>query len=318
MHLGGIAMSERTVRPLELRTDGRRLSGTVLRYGSVSPAHQERFEPGSFDLSGGPPRYLDYRHNRFQVLVHEGAGLELRDTPEALTMIANLPALPLADVALSEIAAGRLSGLSIEYKPVRERQEGNLNVVEKAILRGIGLVESPSFRDSRVELRQSVGVITSTIPYDSRLACECRRDPGAAKCQNVVLAPGALNLPTADLLATWKDFGSPIGSTSKRTLKVNDTPEGLEIEIQIPDTSWGADILASAESAPIRVRPLFDAEDVDVERLTGADGVEFERLTRVEVQGILVGSTPNSDGWPEARVRGTPRPRSRSMYGWLL
>ena len=40
-------MFERFSAGLEVRAEGRNLTGTVLRYGDVSPSHRERFEPGS-------------------------------------------------------------------------------------------------------------------------------------------------------------------------------------------------------------------------------------------------------------------------------
>ena len=44
---------ERTIRPLELRAEGRRLEGIILKYGEISPNHQERFVPGAFSLDPG-------------------------------------------------------------------------------------------------------------------------------------------------------------------------------------------------------------------------------------------------------------------------
>ena len=31
----------------EIRVEGRKLTGVVMRYGEVSPSHKERFEPGA-------------------------------------------------------------------------------------------------------------------------------------------------------------------------------------------------------------------------------------------------------------------------------
>ena len=124
---------ERTIRPLELRASGRRLEGTILKYGEISPNHQERFLPGAFSLDAGTTRWLDYRHDRTRVLVHtgNGGGLTLRDSPEALLLEAELPALPLSERALSEIASGTLQGLSIEFRAESESKDGNIRVVER-------------------------------------------------------------------------------------------------------------------------------------------------------------------------------------------
>ena len=65
-----IPSRERAIRPLELRAEGRRLEGTILKYGEVSPSHRERFLPGAFSLDPGTTRWLDYRHDRTRVLAH--------------------------------------------------------------------------------------------------------------------------------------------------------------------------------------------------------------------------------------------------------
>ncbi len=164
---------ERTIRPLELRAEGRRLEGTILKYGEISPSHRERFLPGAFSLDPGTTRWLDYRHDSTRVLAHtEGGGLTLRDSPEALLLEAELPALPLSERALDEIASGTLQGLSIEFRAESESREGNIRVVEKADLAGIGLVPSPSFPASRVETR-AAGTLSTSIPWNHSLACEC-------------------------------------------------------------------------------------------------------------------------------------------------
>ena len=164
---------ERSLRPLELRAEGRKLEGIALRYGDVSPTHRERFLPGAFDLEGGSTRWLSYRHDRTRILAHsEGGGLILRDTPEALFLEADLPALPLADKALEEVRSGALAGLSIEFFSQRESRDGGIRVVEEASLAGIGLVAEPSYPESKVETRQA-GTIVSSIPYGTSMACEC-------------------------------------------------------------------------------------------------------------------------------------------------
>ncbi len=116
--------TERALRPLELRAEGRRLEGIVLQYEETSPSHRERFLPGAFSLDPGTTRWLDYRHDRTRVLAHtEGGGLTLRDSPEALLLEAELPSLPLSERALDEIASGRLQG-PLKSSFMRRRNPG--------------------------------------------------------------------------------------------------------------------------------------------------------------------------------------------------
>ena len=149
---GGI-VSERRYSGIELRAEGRRLVGPAMRYGDISPSHMERFEPGAFDLDGRT-RWLDLEHDPTRVIAFTGAGLVLRDGPEALMVDATLPQLPLADIALQAVRDGSLRGFSIEFEATAERRDGEIRVIEKSHLVGIGLVADPSYQKSIVEARR--------------------------------------------------------------------------------------------------------------------------------------------------------------------
>ena len=317
--------TERTLRPLELRAEGRRLEGIVLQYEETSPSHRERFLPGAFSLDPGTTRWLDYRHDRTRVLAHtgNGGGLTLRDSPEALLLEAELPALPLSERALGEIASGALQGLSIEFRAESESRDGGIRVVEKADLAGIGLVASPSYPASRVETR-AAGTLSTSIPYDSPLACECygrgqSGEAGKGMTATVEFEEGSFELPD-DLVAIWKNFAAPLASTRKGTLRIGQGRGGLDIELDIPSTTWGEDIVTASAGVEIYARPLFDASEIEASEIV-RDGETIARLSRVPVRAILVGPTPNSDGWPEVDItpsedRKIPCSR-RDRYAWL-
>ncbi|MYE89578.1 hypothetical protein F4X33_11350 [Candidatus Poribacteria bacterium] len=308
-------MSERLVRPLELRAESRTLIGTALRYGDVSPSHKERFVPGAFgDLSG--VKWLDYRHDPTRVVAHTGDGsLKLSDSPEALTLRAELPALPLSDLVLKEIQDGTLSGLSIEFRSIDERTSNDLRVVERASLVGVGLVATPSYPESKVETRQA-GLLFAKIPYEKELACECYR--GSGNCNTVSFEPGAVEfVDEENLIATFKSFATPLASVSKGTLRYEAVDDGLEIYLDIPDTSWGRDLVETAESVPVVARPLFDADEVEATEVE-IDGEKVAKLSKVPTRAILIGSTPNGKGWPEVEITPAKRRLSRrERYPWL-
>ena len=342
---------ERSLRPLELRAEGRKLAGIVLRYGDISPTHRERFAPGAFGDLRDQVRWLDYRHDQHRVLAHtEGGGLVLEDSSESLSLRAELPPLPLTTRALEEIASGALSGLSIEFHAREESRTEGIRVIEKAELAGIGLVPSPSYPDSRVELRQA-GTISGSIPYGQPLQCECygrgqSGESGKGMTSVVELTPESLILPP-NLIAIWKSMATPLGSLDKGTLRVTPGAAGLDVEIDIPDTSYGRDIIETADSVPIRIRPMFDASEVEAvdlppglgssdvpvpAGLTGKAREEFitsylkgfnatddalanmrrARLTNVPVRALLIGPTPNGGGWPEARITPDAEGRERA------
>ena len=136
----------------ELRVEGRTLTGTVLRYGEVSPSHRERFAPGALRMAESV--HLDLYHDRERVIAWApGGGLELVPGDAAMALRAELPPIPAADRALAEIREGKTTGLSVEFRAVRETREAGIRVIEDAVLNGIGLVRSPSYHGSRVEAR---------------------------------------------------------------------------------------------------------------------------------------------------------------------
>ena len=82
----------------EIRQNGRRLSGTAVRYGDVAtlPWGRERFTAGAFAPIGDV--LLNSQHDRRTPLARTGGGgLEIRDTAEALLIEAELPATGAAD-----------------------------------------------------------------------------------------------------------------------------------------------------------------------------------------------------------------------------
>ena len=319
---------ERSLRPLELRAEGRKLEGIALRYGDISPTHRERFIPGAFGDLGDQVRWLDYRHDRTRVLAHsgEGGGLVLEDSPESLSLRAELPPLPLTTRALEEIASGTLSGLSIEFRAQKESRDAGIRIIESAQLAGIGLVAEPSYPESKVELRQA-GTIVSSIPYGTSMACECygrgqSGEQGKGMTSDVEFEPESLILP-GSLIAVWKNFATPLASTDKGTLRVTEGRKGLKIELDIPSTTWGEDILTTAESVPILIRPIFDASEVEVSSDQVIDGQRMAVLSRVPVRALLIGATPNNKGWPEARItpgqagRDRSRRERKERFAWL-
>ena len=145
---------ERRAR-FEIRAEGRKLSGPAIVYGDVSPSHRERFEGGAFQLDNRT-RWLDVRHDRASVIAFtNGGGLELEATDRGLEVRAELPEIPAADMALAAVQRGELTGFSIEFLALEERQQDGLRVIARAELLGVGLVPSPSYAQSQAELRSA-------------------------------------------------------------------------------------------------------------------------------------------------------------------
>ena len=143
-----MAEVERRAALGEIRVEGRKLTGTVMRYGEVSPSHKERL------LRMADVVHLDLNHDRERAVAwHPGGGLELADRGEALELSAELPPIPAADRALDDIRTGKATGLSVEFRAVKESRVDGVRVIEEAELSGVGLVALPSYEGSRIEAR---------------------------------------------------------------------------------------------------------------------------------------------------------------------
>ena len=140
-----MAEVERRAALGEIRVEGRKLSGVVIRYNEVSASHPERFSPGSLRMAAVVR--LDLAHDRERVIAwHPEGGLELTDRGEVLELSAELPPIPAADRALEEIRSGKTNGLSVEFRAHKEsRVDGELL--------GVGIVSKPSYAGSHVEAR---------------------------------------------------------------------------------------------------------------------------------------------------------------------
>ena len=142
---------------LEIRADETmaspgRLFGTLLTYGEKAGDRNEVFEPGSLEWPADGI-VIRRQHNR-------GAPI-LRVVPEvrdgAVVIDAALLDTTAGRDAAREVRSGLLTGLSVEFRAKRQRYTNSVRHVVAAALTGAGLVDSPSYRGSRVEVRGRTG-----------------------------------------------------------------------------------------------------------------------------------------------------------------
>ena len=148
---------------VELRDGGDdspgRLTGVLMRYGSPGQHGRESFAPGSLRWPENGIR-IDLDH----------ASSPARGSVQAPIMRA-VPVLSddgtevRIDAALPNTTAGRdlavlmradpplYVGLSVEFRAARQSYTGGRRVITDAILRGAGLVDTPSYADTSVEVR---------------------------------------------------------------------------------------------------------------------------------------------------------------------
>ena len=202
-------------RYFEMRFDAdeRRVSGTAMKYGDTATlpwGEKERFEPGAFGEVAGSDVTLNVQHDRARLIARTGADpsgglLTLRDTGNELTVSAVLPDTQEANDAVKNIRARLLRGMSVEFIPKQTRMENDTIVVEEATLRGIGVVDRPSYTKSKVLPRSEVDMNDADIKgLIERTVTELlskRSDPAAPVDATAIATAlsGALGTALADL-----------------------------------------------------------------------------------------------------------------------
>ena len=135
------------VRADESRQSPGRLYGVIMRYGDRAADRPELFEPGS--LTWPESLVLNRQHDRRSPI--------MRVTPIVVGAEVRIDQ-PLLDSAAGrsaavEIRGGLMTGLSIEFKSLRETVSGGIRRISSALLGGVGLVDSPSYSAASVEVR---------------------------------------------------------------------------------------------------------------------------------------------------------------------
>lgn len=279
-------------RQFEFRTEGRRLVGTAIRYGSIAQTLHgpERFERGAFGDVQGIDAILNVQHDRRKPLVRTGGGgLTLSDSATALRIVAELPKTQESNDALTLVRNRVLRGLSIEFKALRERVENGIRVISRAALVGIGLVDRPAYQDSLVEIRQDGLGLSGAFHYDvdtiiayrdaqdapsgsgtgfsepsgvlSPESLEIRQDGSVRKRR---VAPGAFKFALEDqsreISLILGSYDKPLASRLAGTLKLEDTATALRFETnRLPSTSYVSDFRELLASRAIKpgVEPRF-------------------------------------------------------------
>ena len=292
--------------PVEVRAAGRTLTGPAVRYGEIAAGHAaERFEPGAF-VSRAEPVGLNVQHDPLLPVADTGDGsLRLTDGPEALTVAAELRGDSVSG-PLALVRRQALGGLSVGFVSLEERSEGGVRVISRAHLDHIGLVDRPSYRGSRVELRQLEGAwLRAMIPYGTRLDCEC----AGPVCDTVEFLEGSLDLGDGDTLAVGGNYLNVLGSADRGTLVTEDTPEGLRVGLTSRVTDTARKITEAAAVAPIYVRPLLDLEASEF-----TEEGRVRTFERAAVRALIVKPTTANGGHIAADIDGVPDLEERAVW----
>ena len=139
------------VREDEARLGPGRLYGVVMVYNKRASDRPELFERGSLSWPESGI-VLNRQHSRKSPI--------MRVTPvvegDEVRIDAALPDTSAGRDAAAEIRSGLFSGLSVEFKAVKQSVSGGIRRISSAVLGGVGLVDSPSYGTS-VEVRAKGG-----------------------------------------------------------------------------------------------------------------------------------------------------------------
>ena len=140
------------IRQDEAMASPGRLVGTLLRYGERASRRAEVFEPGSLEWPAEGV-VLRRQHERGQPIARVIPSV--RDG--AVVIDTQLPETRAGRDAAAEIRSGLFRGLSVEFRPALQSHAGGLRRIKRALLTGAGLVDSPEYGGSVVEVRQRGG-----------------------------------------------------------------------------------------------------------------------------------------------------------------
>ena len=125
-----------------------RLVGVLMDYGTEARDRREVFEASALKWDG--PLILNRQHSRKNPI--------LKFTPiEAsgrVSIDVEVPSTVAGSDAVEEIRAGLFSGISIEFKSIKEVFVGGVRRISEAVLTGAGLVDTPAYSSSVVEARE--------------------------------------------------------------------------------------------------------------------------------------------------------------------
>ena len=300
-------MVEHRLAP-EFRVSGRTLSGTIIRYGTVSPGHRERFVPGAFAPVPAVPMRL--QHDPSMEVLPAG-GFILSDGPRALEIRAELPA---SSAAINLTRRGKLSGWSIGFNSLQERRLEGIRVVERAELVEVSLVDEPSYPDSLAEVRARSGrTIRQRIPADTDVACEC-----SGTCKQIQMLGAAVKEAiesayedvTREILAVRGSYGTPLASKSAGSVRARMVGNDAEVEIDLPTGPDGDAVLRDVENTgAVLVRPYLD-RDLSVGEIETRAEPDPERrvlvYSKIRIRSFVVSATDARQGWPAPELVPTP------------
>ena len=298
---------------------GRTVEGVAVRYGDLAqlPWGGERIEAGAFTPITDV--ILNAHHDRATPLARTGgAGLELTDTAERLAFTATLPDTRAADDVLALVRTGVMRGASVEMRVSGERFESGVRIIERASLSAIGIVDTPAYPASEVEARRRRGGrrtwVRGGVKYGVKAHCTCLD----GECNEVLFRPEALEVLDSTIATVGRATES-VGSVRGNTLRVRNTPEAMEFEIDevTRDTAAGRQLDDLRKTGtPVYARPIIDHESATFEDIDGVRNYSKAPVRALLLKPIL-GPDERAENWQALQFEGAAPAVKRRRRVWL-
>ena len=136
----------------ESRLSPGRLTGTLVTYETRAKDRPELFKRGALTWPEAGI-IINEQHARQAPIVRAVPFLE----GDALKIDARLPDTQRGRDAATNVREGVLTGLSVEFYARQESRRAGVREIRQAILAAAGLVDSGSYADSTVEVREKSG-----------------------------------------------------------------------------------------------------------------------------------------------------------------
>ncbi len=303
-----------------LSADAGEISGMVFDPGITAPPANtphglgERFEPGAFGPASEVRVLLnvqhDFRHG-IDSSFHPEGSLRFRDTTAGGMEFR----AQITPEIRALVAAGKLTGTSLEFDALSEQTEGGVRVIERGRLLGLGLVDSPVF-PNRVELRRrTIGGtrVSGRVPLGRQLPCRCKtgcaRIRIGRKALDKALREAAEGRRTITAFMSGR-FSEPVAATGAG-LRLRVLDDELRIEIdQITDNDAGRAFLDSSETGFWSVRP-WAPEETSVAEVAG----DLYDVSEMDVRAIELALVTGETG--ELAPLEITRPARRRRRIWL-
>ena len=289
---------------LELRQEGRELVGVIVQEGrAATGGRAEVFSPNS----------VQWPADGIDILPEHRADSEVKVIPERQPD-GSISIRSRATDALRQAYAEGRRYLSVEFHALREvRTQGGVREIQKAIVLAAAMVKTPEYNMAVAELRQQTGqTLRSVIPSGIPVECEC----ASPRCRYAHFEPDALRRVAVDSFQTrtitreivvgLNNFSRPLASLSKKTLRGQMVDEGLQIDIDIPDSTSGNELLEALIVSTLVVRPFINVARSEIQEVERPDGDFTAIYKSIFLRAILVSMTDATLGWPVPELIPTP------------